>query len=69
MKSVRKQILKGVDKRERERESCILESKDVSLLSDFAKIKNYNINNIKDVNNNEINFLNRYSRAMYFSES
>ena len=55
-------------------ESCILESKDVGLLSDFENRNNYNINKntINNINSIEsikgIN-INGRSKAMCFSES
>ncbi len=56
--------------RERERESYILESKNVGLLSDFEN-RNNNICKINnnDINTNEINILNKCSKAMCFSEN
>ncbi len=60
--------------RERERESCILESKDVGLLNDFENGNDYNINKTNDINNINIienieKNINGRSRAMYFNES
>ena len=58
--------LESLETVERERESCILESKDAGLLSDFENGNNYNINKINNINSIEMKKMNRHGIAMCF---